>query len=74
MADWVVQTRGRYAGRIGTVQLDDDLGFKHVRFGPRDPIVMLRDASLRQATQTEIADRLGCRVQDLPPYLKDAPK
>ncbi|RWJ03414.1 hypothetical protein [Mesorhizobium sp.] len=80
MATWVVQTRGKYSGRIGTVefdyaQLSKEIGNIHlgcdinVRFGAGGPVVGLKWSSVRKATQAEIAEKLGCRVQDLPSYL-----
>jgi hypothetical protein len=61
MATWVVQTRGKYVGRIGTVDFDHaqwskDMGFLHlgrdidVRFGAGGPIVGLKWSSVRKAT------------------------
>ncbi|MER9176257.1 hypothetical protein NKH72_22015 [Mesorhizobium sp. M0955] len=81
MAAWVVQTRGKYRGRIGTIDFDHaqwskDMGYPahlgrdiDVRFGSGGPTVGLKWSSVRKATQAEIADKLGCRVEDLPSYI-----
>jgi hypothetical protein len=77
MASWVVQTRGKYAGRIGVLQLDlQELNeaalIEHVgpdirvRFGAGGPVCDLKRSSVRRATRAEIAEKLGCRIQDLP--------
>lgn len=80
MATWVVQTRGKYRGRIGVVDFDHaqwskDMGRSHlgrdidVRFGSGGPVAGLKWSSVRKATQSEIAKEMGCRVKDLPEYL-----
>ncbi|AGC36106.1 hypothetical protein B7L88_gp062 [Rhizobium phage RHEph10] len=72
MADWIVQTRGKYRGRIGVVDLDlaDEGGFVTARFGSDGPVATLAPTSIRKATQSEIAEKLGCKPADLPDYLK----
>lgn len=72
MADWIVQTRGKNAGRIGVIDFDagDHGGKSYCRFGSCGPSVWLKPTSYRKATHSEIAKVLGCRPADLPDYLK----
>ena len=73
MADWIVQTRGKYRGRIGVI-VDGDIDitgrYELCRFGSGGPTKWLRTTSFRKATQSEIAKVMGCRPRDLPEYLK----
>jgi hypothetical protein len=73
MADWIVQTRGKYRGSIGViVSGQSEFGRKLCRFGSDGPSRFLSSDAFRKATQSEIAEKLGCSPRDLPSYLKEA--
>ena len=63
---WAVQTRGRYAGRVGQITEDGGKGsFIIFQAGPSGPVTVIRRDSTRKAQRQEIADKLGCRIADL---------
>jgi hypothetical protein len=70
---WRVAERGRYAGAVGLVAADgvDPHNNKLVQLqiGAGGPIVWMRLTSTRLATLAEIAEKMGCRVRDLPEEL-----
>lgn len=59
--DWVVQTRGRYAGRIGLVteHVKGKPSSVIVQFGADGPSDNYLTTSLRLATREEIAEKTG---------------
>jgi len=62
--DWVVQTRGRYKGRVGMVHSKHDSRRPPgvlIQFGADGPLEMLAQVSVRPATEEEAARREGVR-------------
>ncbi len=70
--EWVVQKRGRYRGRVGTIHAVRSgryctIPSYIVQFGPSGPFTRLQEGSLECATRADAAKTLGCGIEGLGP-------